>query len=110
MPLYASLHTDYVTGRIVAADDPAGTHIIEAPNAESAQRISIEFDMAEPTAASDNPDDYVDETAIVNLDKIFESPEERKVTHNAENKPQGPDSQLTGFRSERSRARRSQTN
>jgi hypothetical protein len=82
MPLYATLHTDYCGGPepISQADDPCGTRIIDAVDAEQASELSIEMDMREEGAASEDPLDYVDETAVINLDLIFAAMREKGYT------------------------------
>tara|TARA_R110000868_G_scaffold72223_1_gene210748 strand:+ start:282 stop:572 length:291 start_codon:yes stop_codon:yes gene_type:complete len=86
MPLYATLHTDYVAGEngnIDDVDDPTGTRLIEAPNAEAAMAESCRLDLAEEGSdIAGVPLVYQleRETAVINLDLIFAAMREKGYT------------------------------
>lgn len=85
MALYATLHTDYVAGEhgaIADVDDPAGTRIINATNAEAAMAESCRLDLAEEGGSGISTPIYSieNETAVINLDLIFNAMREQGYT------------------------------
>lgn len=67
MPLYASIHTDYINpGTPDAIDDPVDAYIIDCLDASAAMQRTAELDGNGIDAV-----DIIDETAIINLDRLF---------------------------------------
>lgn len=73
MALYANYHTDYIRpGCFHEIDNPYGIVIVAADNPREAFLESIKDEPTLKNGAC-TPDDMEDETAIINLDKLFEA-------------------------------------
>ena len=70
MPLYVSIHRDYIEGRGV--DDPAEPYIIQAENPHTAIVETARLDN-ETNAYKVTPSMIEEETALVNLDVVFKA-------------------------------------